>query len=65
MLHLSRIHHIKHNLGIDILNIQVNITLEWMPEDVVDGSGNGLMPSGNKPSPEHTSTMISFALWHE
>ena len=27
----------KHNLGIDIFNIQENITLEWMPEDLVDG----------------------------
>ena len=26
----------KHNLGIDILSIQVNITLEWMPEDLID-----------------------------
>ena len=27
----------KHNLCIDILSIQVNITLEWMPEELVDG----------------------------
>ena len=27
----------KHNLGIYILNNHVNITPEWMPEDVVDG----------------------------
>ena len=25
----------KHNLKIEILNIQVNITLEWMPEDFI------------------------------
>ena len=46
----------KHNLGIDILSIQENITQEWMPEDLVDGkfnigSGDGLVLSGNKPSP--------------
>ena len=27
----------KSNLGIDVLSVQVNITLEWMPEDLVDG----------------------------
>ena len=43
----------KHKLGIDILSIQVNFTLEWLPEDLVDckstsdiGSGNGLVPHG-------------------
>ena len=28
----------EHNFGIDILSIQINITLEWMPEDLIDGS---------------------------
>ena len=27
----------KHNLEIDILNMEVNITLEWIPGDFVDG----------------------------
>ena len=27
----------KHNLGIDILSIQVNINLEQMPDDLTDG----------------------------
>ena len=27
----------KCNLGIDILSIQVNITQEWMAEDLIDG----------------------------
>ena len=27
---------LKHNLGIDILSVQLNITLEWIPEDLVD-----------------------------
>ena len=30
----------KHNLGIDILNIQVSITLEWTHDDFVDGLVN-------------------------
>ena len=28
---------LKHSLGIDVLSIPVNITLEWMPEDLIDG----------------------------
>ena len=27
----------NHNLGIDILSTQINITLEWMPGDLVIG----------------------------
>ena len=27
----------KHNLVIDMLRLQVNTTLKWMPEDLVDG----------------------------
>ena len=46
-----------HILGIDILSIQLNIILEWRPENHVDGyvnigSGNGQVPSGSKPLPE-------------
>ena len=26
----------KHNLGINILSIQVDITVEWMPDDRID-----------------------------
>ena len=29
---------LKYNLWVDILSIQVYITLEWMPDDLVDGS---------------------------
>ena len=32
----SKCVHFKHILRNDILNIQVNIYLEWMPEDLVD-----------------------------
>ena len=28
----------KHNMGIDIRGIQININLEWMPEDLLDGN---------------------------
>ena len=28
------------------------------------GSGNGLVPSGNKPLPEPMLTQISVAMWH-
>ena len=27
----------KHSFGIGIVHIQVNITLEWTPEDPIDG----------------------------
>ena len=32
----------EHNLGIYILSNQVNITLEWMPEDVVDNKSTSV-----------------------
>ena len=53
----------------DILSIQINITLEWMPEERnvdrnhVPGSGNGLVPSGNKPLHEPVLSNISEAIW--
>ena len=38
-----------------------------MPQDLTDdvniGSGNGLVPSGNKPLPEPVLTKISNAIW--
>ena len=60
----------KHNFGIDVFSIQINITMEWVPEDIVDGnfnigSGNGLVPSGNKLFPEPMLTqMYSTILRH-
>ena len=52
-------------MGIDILNIQVNIVLKWMPNDFVDqvGPGYGLLPSGKKPLPEPVLTKFSPAIW--
>ena len=46
----------------------VPIVLKWMPMDLTDGkstfcSGNGLVPSGNKPLPEPMLTQISVAIW--
>ena len=32
----------KHNLWIDILSIQVNITPEWMPGDSIDGKSTSV-----------------------
>ena len=53
-----------------ILNIPVNINLECMPENFVDGQGrvniglgNGLVPDGTKPLPELMMTNISNATW--
>ena len=43
--------------------------MERMPEDLIDGlqvsigSGNGLVPSGNKPLPEPVLKKISDAIW--
>ena len=61
----------KHNLGIDILTIEIYIyTLEWMAEDLVDGKfnfgwGNGLVPSGNKALPGPKLAPIYVAIrWH-
>ena len=47
-----------------ILNCsQVNATEAcWWDVDI--GSGNGLVPSGNKPLPEPILTQISVAIWH-
>ena len=37
------------------------IGLDWWSVDI--GSGNGLVPSGNKPLPESMLTQISVAIW--
>ena len=29
---------LKHNMGIDIISIKENITMEWMPRDLIDGN---------------------------
>ena len=59
----------KPNLGIysDILSIQININLEWMPEDLVDGKSTlvqvmALVPEGTKPLSEPMLTKISDAM---
>ena len=47
------------------------IALRWMPQNTCDdncqvniGSGNGLVPSGNKPLPEPILTQIYITIWH-
>ena len=58
---------IKH---IDILSISCVIALVWMPQlrphwwlFNID-SGNGLVPSGNKPLPAPVMTQICVSTWH-
>ena len=38
------------------------IGLDWWSVNI--GSGNGLVPSGNKPLPEPMLTQTSVAIWH-
>ena len=35
--HSNKHHHVLNTWGIDILSIQINITLKWMSEDLIDG----------------------------
>ena len=59
----------KQILVIDGWGISCEITLQWMSLtglhwwSVNIGSGNGLVPSGNKPLPEPVLTKISNAIW--
>ena len=42
------------------------IALRWMPQNTFEvniGSGKGLVPSGNKPLPEHMLTLIYVDTW--
>ena len=47
---------LKLILQIDILITSCEIGLRWVPQNT--GSGNGLVPSGNKPQPELALTQI-------
>ena len=58
----------KRILVIDDRGICCEIAQIWMSLDFTDdqvniGSGNGLVPSGNKPLPEPMLTQISVAIW--
>ena len=51
-----------------MLGYSNEIAFRWMPQDLIDskvniGLGNGLMPSGNKPSPELMLTQIIVIKW--
>ena len=50
------------------MSISSEIALGWMSkktfDDVSVGSGNVLVPSGNKPLPDTILTQIFLALWH-
>ena len=41
-------------MSLDLIEVQVNID-----------SGDGFVPSGNKPIPEPTLTQIYVTIWHE
>ena len=49
--------------------ISYEIALRWMPQDLTDdvniGSGNDLVPSGNKPLPETMLTQIYVTEWRQ
>ena len=51
---------------IDILSIYFEIALRWRPHwSLVNiGSGNGLIPSGNKLLPEPMLTKFYDVIWH-
>ena len=55
----------KHSLWIDILSIQVNVTLKWgrSPWCVNIARGNDLVSSGNKPLTELVLTKIFNVIW--
>ena len=57
----------EHMLWIKFTNTSYEITLMWMPRDIIFevsiGSGNGLVPPGNKPLPEPMFTKIYVAIW--
>ena len=56
-------------MGIDISIIQLNATLGWIAEDLVDGKLTSvhvmawLGPSGNNPMPEAVLNKIPDAIW--
>ena len=52
---------------LDIFNISWEIVLRWMPQDwclVNIGSGNGLVPSGNKALPEPTVETLYSTIYY-
>ena len=58
---------IKHNLRFDILGILIDITLEWMPGDLIDGKPTlfqVVVLSGNRPLTGPVLTQISVMGCH-
>ena len=50
-----------------VAEVSHEIALRWMPQKLTDDnivSGNGLVPSGNKPLPEPMLTQSYVAKWH-
>ena len=60
---------VQHILMTDILSISNEIALQWIPQYFTDdkstliGSGNGLVPSGNKLLPEPMFTKFYVTIW--
>ena len=54
----------KHNLGIDILSIKGNVTLEWISEDLVDGRSTlDRVMAWCRQVPEPVLTKICDTIW--
>ena len=59
----------QHMLWIKFVSNSWEIAFRWIPQNTFDdkvniGSGNGLVPSGNKPLAKPMLTHIYVAIWH-
>ena len=52
---------IKHNSS---LGTPSEIALKWLPQNITNGSGNGLVLVGIKPLPEPMFVQIYLPIWH-
>ena len=64
----SQISNFHTSTKLNILNISLEISLRWMPEDPKDdvniGSSNGLVMSGTKPLLELMLANFHNIIWH-
>ena len=57
----------EHMLRINFKGTFCEIILRWKPQNIFDGKStlvNGLVPLGNKPSPEPMFNQIYVTIWH-
>ena len=56
----------EHMLTIKVMSTSCEIALRWVVQNTFDdvGSGNGLVPSGNKPLPEPVLSQIYVTIWY-